>query len=584
MNDNKKMILALIIIFLVSSLLISIIFISYFVDFKKVSAAPLIICFIFLVLFIMLNVLVNADIIITFDESLVDEYDKFEAIFANFYFWYDKFAKVVRFVFLPFWINYYETGYYSFIKKICGYYQRKIKDILNKLKTKLFSSLLIIGIIVAIAVVILYFLIRDKYGLDNPLSYANYIFIALNIKSLIEIYVNVGFFMVQSCKDYKRQRNRNLVLEYYNYSNSMILDKKKEYFKEIIDVHKELQDTIQIFKGAKLSGYCNFIIKLFNLSTEKVQKYQLNDNRITIYNDYNTNYINLIMRDINSNDVPSLEKKEDEKEEEKEKEKQYKNIKEFLKENENKSENLLAEPIRKFKNAVRKLDKMNNLTNDIEEEKNDDLNNSLCHCIWITIKYLILLIVFFMVILSDIILPMYAQSKAKKNNETNSTVPNNSTNSDNSINDDEDSGLANKIIVFIELFFVIIFIIIMNSAYTIIVTYSLNRRNYISGDYLSGKKKNDNISLMKTVNEITGYAFALVYCNIYYYKMYYLLENKKNEIIFYNEIEIPDYEIKAGLGVFMIAKLVIIVFSIFMFSCTEGVFNFFKSDLSKFNK
>jgi hypothetical protein len=307
-----------------------------------------------------------------------------------------------------------------------------------------------------------------------------------------------------------------------------------------------------------------------------VQKYQLNDNRITLYTNYNTNIINYNLEDINSNDVPSLEKKEEEEEE-----KKYKNMKEFLKENENKSENLLAEPIRKFNNAVRKLDKMNNLTNDIEEEKNDDLNNSLCHCIWITIKYLILLIVFFMVVFSDIFLPIYAQSKAKNNNETNSTVPNNS---DNSNNDNEDSGLANKILDIIAVVFLLIFIIILNSAYTIIVTYSLNRRNYTSGDYLSGKKKNDNISLMKTVNEITGYAFALVYCNIYFYKMYYLLENNKKEIIFYNEIEIPDYEITAGLGVFMIAKLVIIFFSIFMFSCTEGVFNFFKSDLSKFNK
>ena len=189
-----------------------------------------------------------------------------------------------------------------------------------------------------------------------------------------------------------------------------------------------------------------------------------------------------------------------------------------------------------------------------------------------------------MVVFSDIFLPINTQSKAKNNNETNSAVPNDSTNSDNSNNDNEDSGLANKILDIIAVVFLLIFIIILNSAYTIIVTYSLNRRNYISGDYLSGKKKNDNISLMKTVNEITGYAFALVYCNIYFYKMYYLLENNKKEIIFHNEIEIPDYEITACLGVFMIAKLVIIIFSIFMFSCTEGVFNFFKSDLSKFNK
>ena len=59
-----------------------------------------------------------------------------------------------------------------------------------------------------------------------------------------------------------------------------------------------------------------------------MQKYQLNDNRITLYTNYNTNIINYNLEDINSNDVPSLEKKEEEEEE-----KKYKNMKEFLKEN-----------------------------------------------------------------------------------------------------------------------------------------------------------------------------------------------------------------------------------------------------------
>ena len=323
----------------------------------------------------MLNVLANADIIFTFSEDLKVEYDFFEDVLSNFYFWYDKVAKVVRFGILPFIINYYETGYYSFRKKICEYYQRKIKNVLNIIKNKCYLALLIIGLVVIIAVVVIYFMVKDKYGLDNPLSYANYIFIALNIKSLIEIYVNVGFFMVQSCKDCKRQRNTNLVMQYYNYSNYMITQKKEEYYKEITDVHKELEETIQKFKGAKLSGYCIFITKLFNLSTEKVQNYQPNDNRNNVLSNNNNNLNNDIIfnannsnnnfkiQEINSSDVPINESKEQEKE------KVYKNMKELLEENENESENLLAEPIRKFKNAVRKLDKMSKLTNDIEEEK-----------------------------------------------------------------------------------------------------------------------------------------------------------------------------------------------------------------------
>ena len=331
MNDNEETMLVRLITFLIFSMLISFIFICYFVDCKEVSAWPLIICFIFLTLFVLLNALVNADLILTFADEMEDAYDMYDDIFANFYFWYDKIAQFVRYVILPFMINYYETGYYSFRKKLCEYYLRIIKDILNKFKNKCLLALLIIGFIVAIAAVVIYLMVKDKYGLDNPLSYANYIFIALDIKSIIEIYVNVGFFLVQSCKDYRRQRNTNLINQYYNYSNSIIFQKTEEYYKEIADVHKELEETIQKFKGAKLSCYCIFIIKIYNLSTEKVQKYQLNDKKISVcsnncFNSNNNNAnnnTNFNIQDINSNNVPIVEKKE-EKEKEKDTEKKSK--------------------------------------------------------------------------------------------------------------------------------------------------------------------------------------------------------------------------------------------------------------------
>ena len=52
----------------------------------------------------------------------------------------------------------------------------------------------------------------------------------------------------------------------------MIFQKTEEYYEEITDVHKELQETNQKIKGAKLSIYCICIIKIYNLSTEKIQK------------------------------------------------------------------------------------------------------------------------------------------------------------------------------------------------------------------------------------------------------------------------------------------------------------------------
>ena len=105
---------------------------------------------------------------------------------------------------------------------------------------------------------------------------------------------------------------------------------------------------------------------------------------------------------------------------------------ELLEENDNKAEELLAEPIRKFKNAVRRLSKLIKVAQDVDEEKNDDLTNSICHCVWKTIKYVILLIVFFMVALSEIIFPISAHITTTENNEKNITNSSNLMNSTNS--------------------------------------------------------------------------------------------------------------------------------------------------------
>ena len=45
--------------------------------------------------------------------------------------------------------------------------------------------------------------------------------------------------------------------------------------------------------------------------------------------------------------------------------------------------------------------------------------------------------------------------------------------------------------------------------YTIITVYATIRKRYISGDFLYDKEINDDISLMKTVQLICGYSFAL---------------------------------------------------------------------------
>ena len=122
----------------------------------------------------------------------------------------------IRFVIFPICINYLETGYYSTRKIIFEPIFQLQKKILKKFcgKVNLLKAALIILLILAIAVVILYFMVRDKFGLDSPLSYFNYVSIALNLFSLFQVYINVGFFLVQCCIDHKRQRNPIYVKRY----------------------------------------------------------------------------------------------------------------------------------------------------------------------------------------------------------------------------------------------------------------------------------------------------------------------------------------------------------------------------------
>ena len=185
-----------------------------------------------------------------------------------------------------------------------------------------------------------------------------------------------------------------------------------------------------------------------------------------------------------------------------------------------------------------------------------------------------------MVLGSDFLIPIIVYSyNTDDNNTTNITNITNTTNTTGTNTTGKDYF---SVSYYVKEAIALIFVCIFNSAYTIILIYSINRRNYLSGDYLYWKRKNDNISLMKTIKEVTGFSFALIYCNMYFWP--YSFKDEDSKMIFFNEIEMPDYEIKYGISIFMIAKLALLLFSIMVFSCCESLFGFFKSDLFNFNK
>ena len=134
-----------------------------------------------------------------------------------------------------------------------------------------------------------------------------------------------------------------------------------------------------------------------------------------------------------------------------------------------------------------------------------------------------------------------------------------------------------------EIIFTIIIIfpaIAFCTCYTFIMIYTHTKRSYISGDYLYDEKINDSLNLLKSVQIICGYSFAIVYCNLYYWKAI----DKFGEMgkpIYYEKTFIPDYKISGGLTVYFIIKLAIIIFSIFACLKLDDV-TVFENDLAEF--
>ncbi len=121
------------------------------------------------------------------------------------------------------------------------------------------------------------------------------------------------------------------------------------------------------------------------------------------------------------------------------------------------------------------------------------------------------------------------------------------------------------------------------SAYTLIIIYSTIRRKYITGDFLDDKQINDNLSLMKTVQLVCGYSTAVVYCNLYFWRDTDNINSSNfRRPNFYDEIIVPDYNIKSGLSAYMIAKIILIVISVICHSKSVDFFDY-NNDLAEFN-
>ena len=468
-----------------------------------------------------------------------------------------------------------------------------------------------IRVLLACAILIILIIYRKHFGLNNIKDYINCL---LDCYSIFEIYSAVGYFLVQSYNDCCKLYNKRLIRRYYRYSLIKIIEKTKEYWKNIKQSYKIMKENAPIFQNSD-SLYHKFLQTKLNDIQKEINNLIGEGNSININNidnddseagiNQNNTYQNLnLEKNLTGNPIVNPTK----------------NIDKFstqkIEQNKNKKLNdyLISTKIRKFKESKRRINKLKKLSRTItqeskkdfkeakiyqqeqiekgkkieedektkngesettiEEESNNNKSNSqnqkediscreVCGgcCVMILLCYAI-----FFILINDFLLPLIFKYGMEEG--------------DMIIKFDKSDKEKNVFELIASIFLLCPVLAALCSSYTFIMIYTHTKRSYITGDFLYDEKINDSLNLLKSVQIICGYSFAIVYCNLNYYKAL----DKFGELgkpIYYENTFIPDYKISGGLTVFFIVKLAIIIFSIIACLKLDDV-TVFENDLAEF--
>jgi len=198
------------------SLIICIIYLVYRVDVKQFSFLIFVICLIYSSFFIMLNEMAMLDLFFSHEVGMVQFID----MISKFYKVFNYVDKVCGFFIFNVLISMMESGYSSYLKKFCDYWCRIGKKIPKNLCE------IITRLIIAVGILIILIKFRERFNLGtNPKEYIEYFRIILDVFGMIEIYSNVGFFMLQLILDYRRKKDRLKINRYNIYSKIKIIEK-----------------------------------------------------------------------------------------------------------------------------------------------------------------------------------------------------------------------------------------------------------------------------------------------------------------------------------------------------------------------
>jgi hypothetical protein len=422
---------------------------------------------------------------------------------------------------------------------------------------------------------------------------------------MLEIYSNVGFFMFQIILDYKRKKDKLKINRYDAYSKIKIIENTEKYMEKIKDSYNELKNDATIFESNDQPDYHKYLQKIYKEMKERLIEYgyEVNDEEYNLSINNNPNNHNPNNHNPNNQNPKNNNKNPQEPainsninmdvrvysshinfQNNREQSARNMNTVNTNDRNEIKNEDFdTSKNIRKFKNAVRKINKLKKLYEEIDKETKEDINrlnmNKKCTC---TCGFVILFIAFSIVLLTDFLLPILfdPEDDFKKSSEG---------------NNEESEPIGTLIIGIIILIYPLS---ITTSSYTLIMIYATNRKKYISGDYLYDKQINDNISLLKTVQIVCGYSFSILYCNLYFWRTIDT-HGHYGKPKFYETTFIPDYTFKRGITIFMIAKIIVIIGSMIGSYCLSScnisckkskeckkckITNIFQNDLGEFDR
>ena len=483
------------IVIAITAIVLSLVYLFCRINRKKVSCFIFVLCFLYFALFIFLNFISMFDLVFNNQKG----FENFSKVISKFYEVFDYIDKALGFLIFPLIIYYLESGYYTIPRKILD----GLWGIIFEFIQPLVLSLRIILCIVLLVITIKY---RKHFGLGkNPFDY---IFVILDCYSIIDIYMCVGFFMVQIFVDCKTQKNKKLKDRYYRYSLIKIIRKTESYINKMNKLHETLDKNIQNYDKDKSSLDYKHMKETYQKIDEKLKEHQEESHEINPNSNNNENMIDYSKANVqqtnnyneninqNNNDYmgainylhnynqPNDKTGQQETVNQMEvggEQAQNVEIKKNNEENKPKKEKKLS-PVdcnKKYKKYIRRIDKLKLLYQVIERDYNPmTISNNRCICCC----NVILFITFGIAICTDFILPIALNMR------------------DDFIDDSgefkktEESKFALAVSILISLL-----ICIVTSSYTIITIYSSKRRRYISGDYLYDKKINDNLSLLKTV-------------------------------------------------------------------------------------